>query len=101
MPTEYTHYELWLGSFEGENFKWKKLESFNDFAKAYAAYKKFVDKQLTYSDEELIEVWDSPRLDIELKQEDKIINWVGIYYSKVDKSAIESEDSLAPHPFSL
>lgn len=93
---DYVKYDLWLGSFEGENFKWKKLKSFNDWSKAYKEYKSFVNEQFRYSDKELFEVWHSTRLDIELKQEDKLLNWVGIYLRKKDGDDDEDsvEDSL-------
>lgn len=82
---DYEDYELWLGSFEGENFKWKVISKFNDFNKAFKAFKDFCDKQASYSQEELKEVWSSPRLDIELRQGNKMLNWMGLYSRKVDK----------------
>ena len=82
---EYEEYELWLGSFEGENFKWKVIKKFNDFKKAFTAFKEFCDTQQGYSQEELKEVWSSPRLDIELRQGKKMLNWMGLYSRKVDK----------------
>lgn len=92
MPVEYKDYALWIGSFEGENFKWKKIRSYNDFDKAYKDFKKFVDTQISYSDDELIEVWSSTRLDIELKEGDKTINWVGISVRQAGKKDDEEEE---------
>ena len=82
---EYEDYELWLGSFEGENFKWKVIKKFNNFKKAFKAFKEFCDTQQSYSQDELKEVWSSPRLDIELRQGKKMLNWMGLYSRKVDK----------------
>ena len=90
MPKEYVKYELWLGSFEGERFKWKKLETFDDYQEAYSKFKKFVNKQVEYNDAELLDVWESPRLDIELKQGERIIDWVGIYTGKSEHSVSDS-----------
>lgn len=88
---EYEEYELWLGSFEGENFKWKVVDKYTEFSKAFEAYKKFCNKQMSYTQEELREVWSSPRLDIELRQGKKLLNWLGIYSRKVEKK-LEEED---------
>lgn len=81
---EYIEYELLFGTFEGENFKWKTLKKFNNFKEAYREYKKFVDKQMSYSVEELLKVWSSGRIDIELRQGTKLLNWVGVYCRRVD-----------------
>lgn len=82
---EYEDYELWLGSFEGENFKWKVIKKFNKWGEAFKAFRDFCDTQQSYSQEELKEVWSSPRLDIELRQGKKMLNWMGLYSRKVDK----------------
>jgi putative methionine-R-sulfoxide reductase with GAF domain len=89
---DFTKIDLWLGTFEGEKFVWKKLNTFENFDKAYNAYKKFIKEQLEYTDQELLKIWKSPRLDIELKQGDKLINWVGIYCRKKSKLELEKED---------
>lgn len=90
---DFTKIDLWLGTFEGEKFVWKKLNTFDGFDKAYTAYKKFVNEQLKYDDQELLKIWKSPRLDIELKQGEKLINWVGIYCRRKSKTELEEEDN--------
>lgn len=90
---EFKKYFLWLGTFEKDKFVWKKLKEFNDYDKAYAAYRKFVEEQTEYTDEELIDIWNSPRLDIELKDDqDKLINWVGIYFRKKGRPEPDDQD---------
>lgn len=97
---EYIEYELLFGTFEGENFKWKTLKKFNNFKEAYREYKKFVDKQMSYSVEELLKIWSSGRIDIELRQGTKLLNWVGVYCrrtdpdKKMEKSKEKDSDSL-------
>lgn len=91
---DFTKIDLWLGTFEGKSnkFVWKKLESFDSFDKAYAAFRKFIKEQLEYDSEELMKIWNSPRLDIELKQGDKLINWHGIYYNRRAKKIVEEQE---------
>lgn len=97
---EYIEYELLLGTFEGDDFKWKTLKKFNDFKEAYKEYKKYVDKQMSYSVEELLKVWSSGRIDIELRQGTKLLNWAGIYCrrtdpdEKIEKSKKKDSDDL-------
>ena len=99
---DFIEYEIWLGTFEGENFVWKTIKKFNDFSKAYKFYNDYVDKQESYSIEELQKIWSSARIDIELRQGKKLLNWVGMYNRKVgeveedevEKSQEKTEDSL-------
>ena len=90
---DFTKIDLWLGTFEADKFVWKKLKTFNNFDKAYSAYKKFIKEQLEYDDKELLKIWKSPRLDIELKQGDELINWVGIYCKKKSKSELDEDNT--------
>ena len=75
---EFKNFHLYLGTFEKDKFIWKKLESFSTFDAAYNRYIKFIKEQLDYGNEELLKIWKSARLDIELKQGDKRINWCGL-----------------------
>ena len=61
---------------------------------AYKEFKKYVNTQLKYTDEELKKVWDTGRLDIELRQGNKLLNWVGIYSREV-KNLSEKEEKEA------
>ena len=78
-------YTLYVGVIDIENnsFNWFEVESFDDLEKAYKRFKDFVIEQLKYTDEELQSVWGIGRLDIELKQGKKLVNWVGIYSREV------------------
>lgn len=89
---DYVEYDLILGSFEGEDYIWKTLKHFTEWEKAYKAYKDFVNEQIQLDDEELLKIWSSPRLDVELKQGPKLINWVGIYSRRVDKTINEEDE---------
>lgn len=77
-------FELWLGTFEGENFVWKTIKEFEEFSTAYKYFKDFVKQQIAYTDEELLKTWGCTRLDIELRQGKTRIEWVGIYSKSTD-----------------
>ena len=76
-------YEIYLGTFIDNAFTWYSINKFKDPTKAYKEFKKYVNTQLKYTDEELKQVWDTGRLDIELRQGNKLLNWVGIYSREV------------------
>ena len=80
---EFVEYEIWLGTFEGEDFVWKVIKRFNDFDEAYAFYHEYIMKQSKYDDEELKKVWSSGRIDVELRQGKKLINWAGLFSRRV------------------
>ena len=80
---DFLEYEIWLGTFEGEDFVWKTIKKFNSFDKAYKFYHEYTNKQMSYTDEELEKIWSSGRIDVELRQGKKLLNWVGIYSRKV------------------
>lgn len=82
---EFVEYTVMLGTFEGEDFIWKTIYKNYDFDKAYNFYYKYTNKQMSYTDEELKKIWSSGRVDIELKQGKKLLNWVGIYSRKVSE----------------
>jgi len=84
-------FTIYLGTFLENSFHWHKVKSFKNFKQAYKAYKQYVNKQLQYTEDELKKVWDTGRLDIELRRgETKIVNWVGIYSREV--SLLTPED---------
>lgn len=89
---DFVDYEIWLGSFEGDKFVWKTIKKFNDFQKAYNFYLTYVKKQEAYTAEELQKIWSSPRIDIELRQGKKLLNWIGMYNRKVGEDETEEED---------
>ena len=87
-------FEIYLGTFIDNAFTWYSIAKYKDATEAYKEFKKYVNTQLKYTDEELKQVWDTGRLDIELRQGNKLLNWVGIYSREV-KSLSEEEEAEA------
>lgn len=87
-------FELWLGTFTKgtDNFKWSKIDSFDDRAKAKDAFHKYVVKQISKSEEETIKDFGSGRIDIELREGSKMINWIGSYIKDEEKSTKDAVD---------
>ena len=80
---EFVEYEIYLGTFEGEDFVWKKIKTYNSFDEAFKFYHEYVMKQASYEDEDLRKVWSSGRIDVELRQGKKLINWAGLFSRRV------------------
>lgn len=95
MPKMDKQYQLILGTFIDDEFVWHDVDSFDDLEEAYREFKKYVNSQLKYTDEELIKVWNTGRLDVELRRGNKLLNWVGIYAREVAREAKEDEDDKA------
>lgn len=95
MPNMDKQYQLILGTFIDNKFVWHDVDSFDDIEVAYREFKKYVNSQLKYSDEELLKVWNTGRLDVELRRGNKLLNWVGIYAREVAQEAKEDEDEEA------
>ena len=95
MPKMDKQYQLILGTFIDDEFVWHDVDSFDNLEEAYRAFKKYVNSQLKYTDEELIKVWNTGRLDVELRRGNKLLNWVGIYAREVAQEAKEDEDEKA------
>jgi len=94
MKSNSSIYEIYLGTFNDNEFTWYSVGKYEDSTKAYKEYKKYVNTQLQYSDEELKKVWDTGRLDVELRLGNKLLNWVGIYSREV-KALSEKETKEA------
>lgn len=86
---DFVNYEVMLGTFEGEDFIWKSVYKSDNFEKAYDFYHKYANKQMSYTDEQLKKIWKSGRVDVELRQGKKLLNWVGMYSRKVSEDIIE------------
>lgn len=95
MPKMDKQYQLILGTFIDDEFVWHDVDSYDDLEEAYKEFKKYVNSQLKYTDEELIKVWNTGRLDVELRRGNKLLNWVGIYAREVAQEAKEDEDEKA------
>lgn len=92
MPDMSKQYQLILGTFIDDKFVWHDVGSYDDQAEAYKEYKKYVNEQLKYSDDELVKVWNSGRLDIELRRGNKFLNWTGIYTREVPVEDKDDKD---------
>lgn len=92
MPKESKQYQLILGTFIDDKFVWHDVGEYDDQAEAYREYKKYVNEQLKYSDEELVKVWSSGRLDVELRRGNKLLNWTGIYTREVPPEDKDDDD---------
>lgn len=89
MPNNAEDYKIVIGTFINNKFIWHDVDSFDNLEDAYKAFKKYVQSQLKYSDEELKRVWDTGRLDIELRKGKKLLNWIGVYAREVDREIDE------------
>jgi len=107
IMADFIEYEIWLGTFEGEDFVWKTIKKFNSFDEAFKFYHDYVMKQASYTDEELKKIWSSGRIDVELRQGKKLINWAGLFSRRVadpefnpyENSKDENEDEIEDaHP---
>lgn len=87
-------YRVYLGTFDNNEFTWYEVESYKDLHDAYVGFKKYVNTQLKYTDEELKKVWDTGRLDIELMQGTKLLNWVGIYSREASNLTRKEEEEI-------
>lgn len=92
MPKESKQYQLILETFIDDKFVWHDVGEYDDQAEAYREYKKYVNEQLKYSDEELVKVWSSGRLDIELRRGNKLLNRTGIYTREVPPEDDEDDN---------
>lgn len=91
MPKEKTEdYVIYIGTFDGSDntFTWKKKDSFKKFAPANSSFKSICKDVVAYSYDELMEIYNSPRLDIELRKGNTMVKWFGVY----EKEDILDED---------
>jgi hypothetical protein len=89
-------YEIILGAFHYDQFVWHHVGAYDILEGddgAYKAFKAYVNSQLKYTDEELKKVWDSGRLDIELREGTKLLNWVGVYARAAVTDENDNEDN--------
>lgn len=93
MPTKNKQYQLLLGTFIDNEFIWHDVDSFDDLEEAYKEYKKYVSSQLKYTDDELLKVWNTGRLDVELRRGNRLLNRTGIYVREV---ADDEDDGEKP-----
>ena len=85
-------YALWFGSFDKEDFVWKTLSTHETFDDCYRAYHKLCVECVGMDKDELYDKYKSTRIDIEIRDGEKRLNWVGIYSRRVDKTIEEDEE---------
>ena len=92
MPKE-NKIVLIIGTFDQDkqDTKWKELQTFKTTKEGYIAFKDLCKKCVAYTYEELIEIYDSPRLDIELMQGDNMLKWMGVYEKELYDEESEEE----------
>lgn len=86
MATKEKEIAIYIGTFDASDnsFTWKKDDTFSSLKSGYSAFKKLCQKCAGYTYDDLMEIYDSPRLDIELRQGTKMLKWFGIYEKDVD-----------------
>lgn len=71
---------LIIGTLERDGqFKWHDVKTYGSKEEAYKGYTAYVAKQQKYSELDLKKVWKTGRLDIELLDGRKLLNWTGIF----------------------
>ena len=92
-PKNKNEIALYIGTFdiEKQDTKWKKIQTFKKLKEGYIAFKDLCKKCVGYTYEELLEIYNSPRLDIELMQGDKKLKWMGVYEKELEEEDEESE----------
>lgn len=85
---------IYIGTFseKKQDTVWKKTQSFKSMKEGYIAFKDLCKKCAAYSYDELMEIYSSPRLDIELMQGDKMVKWMGIYEKQLEEDEKENEE---------
>lgn len=90
-------FDILVGYFVSDLFKWKKIKSFDSYASAVKEFKKFTTKHLNMSEKDLTKEWNSPRIDVEIMQGNKMLMWAGIYNSE---SKLDNKDKGESNPIS-
>lgn len=92
MPKD-TTIALFIGTFDEkkQDTKWKKIKDFKNKKEGYISFKELCKKCAAYTYEEFMEIYNSPRLDIELKEGDTLLKWMGIYEKQITEDE-EKED---------
>lgn len=96
MPKKEENKEIaiFIGTFDEkkQDTKWKKVKAFKSKKEGYIAFKDLCKKCAAYSYEELMGIYSSPRLDIELLEGDEMIKWMGIYEKQIEEEVEEEEE---------
>ena len=84
---------IYIGIFDidKQDTVWKKTNTFKTLKEGYIAFKDLCKKCAAYSYEELMEIYSTPRLDIKLMDDNKMIKWMGIYEKQIEEEVEEEE----------
>ena len=85
---------LYVGIFniQKQDTTWKKVQTFKTMKEGYIAFKDLCKKCVGYTYEELLEIYNSPRLDIELMKGQEKLKWMGVYEKELDDEESENEE---------
>ncbi len=88
-----TKIALYIGTFDEkkQDTKWKIIKTFKSKKEGYISFKDLCKKCAAYTYEELMEIYNSPRLDIELKEGDTLLKWMGIYEKQISEDEEKEE----------
>lgn len=89
-------YKIIVGTYSEKTgkFTWHDVSSHDDLDEAYKKYNSFVIDQIKYTEEELIKVWKTDRLDVELVSGKRLIKWVGVFNKEQKLSEESKKDSF-------
>ena len=77
---------------ETQSQDWKVDSRYKTQKEGYVAFKELCKKIAAYTYEELVEVYNTPRLDVELMEGDTLIKWFGIYEKPIKETESEEEE---------
>ena len=85
---------IFIGTFSEakQNTVWKKTKTFKSKKEGYIAFKDLCKKCAAYSYEVFMDIYSSPRLDIELLEGDDMLKWMGIYEKQIEEEEEKEEE---------
>ena len=87
-------YKLFFGSFDNEDFVWKVLSTHETFDDCYRAYHKLCVDCVGMDTNELYDTYKSTRIDIEIRDGEKRLNWLGLFQRKVEKTDDDEDEEV-------
>lgn len=89
-------YKIIVGTYADKTgkFTWHDVSEHDDLDEAYKKYNAYVIDQIKYTEEELLKVWKTDRLDVELVSGNRLIKWVGLYNREQKLSEEAKKDSI-------
>jgi hypothetical protein len=92
MPKE-NEIAIYIGTFDAKKNKevWKKDSVHKTLKEGYIVFKDLCKKTASYTYEEPMDVYGTPRLDVELMQGSILIKWFGIYEKPIEEPEEKEE----------